>query len=507
MKKTDFHKMSRRALVSLGGGYVAGTLPSGIASAATGGGPRDAWPLPQLGARAPNQSEPGNNRVDGLTNLDLQPAGAGAIPRSVALVLNDWSNSVMSYGAAGDGMSDDTRAFTNAMAAYAGRQVFIPPDRTYRIGAVGGLGPAGAGLVGVAGYNTIIKPLLGFRGSIFYNPNAGSTGSAYGLIRDLRFDLNGEDCIAINLSHCDTWVVDRVNGQGSSSVANARGTLIKFGSPSNSSSYNNVVRDCAAQYFSKAVIFDLNANQNRVEGGSFVLNDIAFDCAPGGVLHRPQLLGVRVEGNRIGVLEGAQGGVYLGYFEGHTTGDFSFTRESDRCVILPGTTTASTAIPLHNRANATNLRCMSFDLGHYDSSDSRSEPAFVQRRQIRTAPGSPIDPVVPDLGYTDLHMQPLMMSNRIPLEGLNNSNDNSVMICRVDAGNNLRFDAYDRKFRVARPSTFGGTLGSDRALHVANVKVVGPQGAPVANATDAASAIRQLNVLLARLRAHGLIAT
>lgn len=38
-------------------------------------------------------------------------------------------------------------------------------------------------------------------------------------------------------------------------------------------------------------------------------------------------------------------------------------------------------------------------------------------------------------------------------------------------------------------------------------QVVGAQGAAVANATDAASAITQLNALLARMRAHGLIAT
>jgi hypothetical protein len=37
--------------------------------------------------------------------------------------------------------------------------------------------------------------------------------------------------------------------------------------------------------------------------------------------------------------------------------------------------------------------------------------------------------------------------------------------------------------------------------------VVGAQGAAVADATDAGSAITQLNLVLARLRAHGLIAT
>jgi hypothetical protein len=49
------------------------------------------------------------------------------------------------------------------------------------------------------------------------------------------------------------------------------------------------------------------------------------------------------------------------------------------------------------------------------------------------------------------------------------------------------------------------TAGS--ALNIAGTKVVGTQGAAVADATDAGSAITQLNALLARARAHGLIAT
>lgn len=45
------------------------------------------------------------------------------------------------------------------------------------------------------------------------------------------------------------------------------------------------------------------------------------------------------------------------------------------------------------------------------------------------------------------------------------------------------------------------------ALYVDAIKVVGNQGAAVADATDAASVIARLNDLLARLRTHGLIAT
>lgn len=52
-----------------------------------------------------------------------------------------------------------------------------------------------------------------------------------------------------------------------------------------------------------------------------------------------------------------------------------------------------------------------------------------------------------------------------------------------------------------------GTLNLDNDLYKDGVKVVGAQGATVADATDAATAITQLNALLARIRAHGLIAT
>lgn len=52
-----------------------------------------------------------------------------------------------------------------------------------------------------------------------------------------------------------------------------------------------------------------------------------------------------------------------------------------------------------------------------------------------------------------------------------------------------------------------GDLNVGGVYKVDGTQVVGNQGAAVADATDAASAITQLNALLARLRTHGLIAT
>ncbi len=50
-------------------------------------------------------------------------------------------------------------------------------------------------------------------------------------------------------------------------------------------------------------------------------------------------------------------------------------------------------------------------------------------------------------------------------------------------------------------------IGNSGGLQVSGTKVVGVQGAAVADATDAATVITQLNALLARARAHGLIVT
>ena len=50
-------------------------------------------------------------------------------------------------------------------------------------------------------------------------------------------------------------------------------------------------------------------------------------------------------------------------------------------------------------------------------------------------------------------------------------------------------------------------LKSGGVLKIVGTQVLAAQGAAVADATDAASAITQLNALLARCRAHGLIAT
>lgn len=80
-----------------------------------------------------------------------------------------------------------------------------------------------------------------------------------------------------------------------------------------------------------------------------------------------------------------------------------------------------------------------------------------------------------------------------------------------DGTNLWRMQSSGRIHRAGVPivgfTANGVDLESGKSLYANGTKVVGAQGAAVADATDAASAITQLNALLARCRAHGLIAT
>lgn len=91
--------------------------------------------------------------------------------------------------------------------------------------------------------------------------------------------------------------------------------------------------------------------------------------------------------------------------------------------------------------------------------------------------------------------------------GINFEGDTRIMR-RAGAGIKLRnnADTVDLDFQ-AGPGHFSGIVNTTEYYQVDGTKVVSNQGAAVADATDAATAITQLNAWLARARAHGLIAT
>lgn len=79
----------------------------------------------------------------------------------------------------------------------------------------------------------------------------------------------------------------------------------------------------------------------------------------------------------------------------------------------------------------------------------------------------------------------------------------------IHRGSSIVFDISGATVATVNSTGFDvvGDLTISGAFKIDGTQVVGNQGAAVADATDAASAITQLNALLARCRAHGLIAT
>jgi len=112
-------------------------------------------------------------------------SGAGATSRAVQSKLRDFA-SVKDYEAAGDGTTDDTNAFTNAMAA--ANKVFVPSG-TYVVDVA--TIPANTELYG-EGASSIIKQKSSFvggsTGSLYANSGSSSTTIDNIVIRDLRIE-------------------------------------------------------------------------------------------------------------------------------------------------------------------------------------------------------------------------------------------------------------------------------------------------------------------------------
>ena len=76
-----------------------------------------------------------------------------------------------------------------------------------------------------------------------------------------------------------------------------------------------------------------------------------------------------------------------------------------------------------------------------------------------------------------------------------------------DSSSGVVIYCADFATEIAEFDGTGLNLASGDVYKIANTQVVGAQGAAVADATGAGDVVAQLNTLLARCRAHGLIAT
>ena len=137
----------------------------------------------------------------------------------------------------------------------------------------------------------------------------------------------------------------------------------------------------------------------------------------------------------------------------------------------------------------------------------------VSSLTLTHANGSQLDVVNGSGGTAVLRLMP-GSGTYSNLKLLGNTNSTALGLDLLVGGGAAYFSADSHVFRdAAQTSTSftadanGINLDTGNRLAIGGTQVVGARGAAIANATDAASAITQLNLLLAAARTHGLIAT
>lgn len=451
--------------------------------------------------------------------------GVGASARAASEKIGDFV-SVLDFGAVGDGTTDDTDAVLAAYAA-GNYSLYFPPG-AYVLGEVGLLGAGGLKLFGAGRLLTTIlaAPSLTSGQAIFYNQGTPPATSAFVAIEDLRFRLNGQNCVAIDLDRCNNTNVNRCHFEGGVDLAGAAGVGVRFRATTTSGSYTNALTQCSFQALEKGVAFEADANSCSIFGGEFIHCTIGADAAPAGSLDTPRIFGTRFEGGGIGIKDGAMGGNYFGCrFEDHQVNDILLTANSVDTLVIGGST-STTAVSIGGLGDAASPVIIAPDMGRYDIQQTTTPKYFGGRHAFFTR-DTANPPATPNLEYAAYFHGAPMLRNHIGLDGVNAAGTNSILIAQVNPSDEVEIPAYSRADLTygvvnigggasVRPLTAGETdLGDDArpwrdvriagTYHVDGVQVVGPQGAAVADAVDAATAITQLNALLARLRAHGLI--
>lgn len=128
----------------------------------------------------------------GSSLVGYTPSGTGAVTTTVQAKLRQ-TLSVKDFGATGDGTTDDTTAFQNALTAAAGKSLYVP-NGTYL--CTGLTIYSGTNMYGDSPTTSIIKAkgTLGSTTPLLKNPNQSGTAYSYtdvGItLRNIRFDGN-----------------------------------------------------------------------------------------------------------------------------------------------------------------------------------------------------------------------------------------------------------------------------------------------------------------------------
>lgn len=450
-------------------------------------------------------------------NDALQQLMADLAPYANGLVA---VKNVKDYGATGDGTTDDTTSFTTALAAIiaAGGGTLYVPVGTYIVSNLGGFQGAGVRIVGASKYNTIIKVKAGTTGAIFYNTGSASGTSAYCGVENLYIDLNGQNVTGIDLASVNNSTINNVYGEGGTSLGTATGRLVRCAAPIAQGAYNNLITNCGAVYMDRAFVAEDEANENMFLHCEAIVCNIGFDVEAN--VDTASLFGGRAEGCNIGLRTGGRETVVYGTrFEANNTGDVSFVTGAERCSFF-GCYTATSAVQFHQESNCTGLYSRGGTFPQRDTEPNTSNTLIAAARRTFAAAGSAAalqaNPTLAAPSWTSTgaayFYDPAFLKNTATIEFGNNANTNSILAMNADASDRINIPGFDRASGTYKTIFIGENVSiQSGGFYWAGVKILGSQGAAVADASGGATvdteARTAINTLLARLRTHGLIAT
>lgn len=406
------------------------------------------WPDATMTGTPIKDIDPVNSGVDNAGSITFEPDGEDAVFRTVEDKLREIV-SVKDFGATGDGTTDDTAAFQAAADANEGAEIYIPPG-TYLVGNIGWLNFAGQRWRGASKYQTILKAEAGLTGAIFSNTDSGTASSAYVAVESIRFDLNGEDCVAIDLSSVNNSAVRDcyfVGGMGFASPTTANGsaivtltglngedttrlnagqalfgpnipagatvlsvdnntqftmsanatgsgqpvyavagTAVRCASPLDAASYTNSISDCAGLYLESAFVAEDAANENTFTNCEAIASAIGFDIENG--VDTARIIAGRSEGCLIGLRTGGRETLVIGArFENNFTADVSFMAGCERPSFF-GCYTATSTTTFLNADNCTGLLSRGGGFPQRDIEPNVSNPRFNVARTLFAAASS-----------------------------------------------------------------------------------------------------------------------
>ena len=398
-----------------------------------------------------------------VNNTALGPAPTGLVATGSVtsrLLADRWGEikNVKDFGAVGDGVANDTVAIQAAVTAAAGGTVFFPAG-TYLVGNLGGLNAAGMTFIGVSEWKCILKATSGLTGSIFQNTNRASGSSAYHKFANLRFDLNGENCTAIDLGSCNNSSVEHCWFGGGTNLATAVGTGVLFDAPLRSGAYNNLVANCHFRYLNVGVDWGAGANLQQVSASEFIGCDFGVRpyqaATEANGVDAPTIIGGRFEGCDVGMLEGATSGGYFNLrFEASVTADIEFATSSTYAFFSGGYTAAST-LRLKTATNATSLNMNSSELGYYALEDSVSRPKYNSGRTVFAGAGQ-TPAAHSQTAYSAYFQDYILIRNQIYLECSNAAADNRIIGIGADGADVLVVSGYNRKTAAYGVVKIGG---------------------------------------------------